>query len=111
MARVAVIGATSWGTTLAALFARNGNDVSLLTRSVAEADTLESAREHRRHRPGLPFPGTMHATFDPEPLATADVVVLAVPSATMRENLIRSAPAISPDATVLSAAKGIEAPE
>ena len=111
MANVAVIGATSWGTTLAALFARNGSNVALVTRSVAEADALESARENRRHRPGLPFPDTLHATFDPETLALADVVVIAVPSAVMRENLIRTAPAISPDASIVSATKGIEAPE
>ena len=108
MAAIAVIGTTSWGTTLAALFARNGNDVSLMTRSVAEADALNAARENRLHRPGLRFPGSMRAGFDPEALATAELVVLAVPSATLRENLIRSAPAISPAAGILSATKGIE---
>ena len=111
MANVAVIGATSWGTTLAALFARNGNEVALMTRSVAEADALNAARENRRHRPGLRFPDTVRATFDPEALATAEVVVLAVPSATLRENLIRSAPAMAPGATIVSATKGIEAPD
>ena len=111
MANVAVIGATSWGTTLAALLARNGNDVSLITRGVAEADALNAARENRRHRPGLRFPEGMRATFDPEALATAEMIVLAVPSASMRENLIRSAPAMSPSATIVSAAKGIESPD
>jgi glycerol-3-phosphate dehydrogenase (NAD(P)+) len=111
MTRVAVIGPTSWGTTLAALFARNGSEVSLMTRSVAEADTLNAARENRTHRPGLRFPDTLRATFDPEALATAEVVVLVVPSATLRENLIRSSPAISPEASILSATKGIEAPD
>ena len=111
MANVAVIGATSWGTTLAALFARNGNAVSLMARNVGEADALEAARENHRHRPGLRFPDTLHATFDPEALATADVVLLAVPSVSMRQNLIRIAPAISPDASIVSATKGIEAPD
>lgn len=111
MANIAVIGTTSWGTTLAWLFARNGNQVSLMARSVAEADALESARENRRHRPNLPFPDTLHATFDPEALATADVVVLVVPSAMLRENLIRTAPAISPEAGIVCATKGIEAPD
>jgi len=108
MARVAVIGPTSWGTTLAALFARNANEVSLITRSVAEADVLNAVRENRAHRPNLRFPDTLRATFDPEALATADLVVLAVPSATLRENLIRSAPAIGLDASIISATKGIE---
>jgi glycerol-3-phosphate dehydrogenase (NAD(P)+) len=82
-----------------------------MTRSVAEADTLNAARENRTHRPGLRFPDTLRATFDPEALATAEVVVLVVPSATLRENLIRSSPAISPEASILSATKGIEAPD
>jgi glycerol-3-phosphate dehydrogenase (NAD(P)+) len=111
MTNVAVIGATSWGTTLAALLARGGNNVSLMVRSVAEADTLNTARENHRHRPGLRFPETLRATFDPEALATAEVVLLAVPSASLRENMIRSAPAIAHGATIVSATKGLEAPD
>ena len=107
MARVAVIGTTSWGTTLAALLSR-GAEVSLLARNVAEADAINSARENIRHRPGLKLPANVTATVDAEALATADVVVLAVPSASLRANLVRLAPAISPTASVLSATKGIE---
>jgi glycerol-3-phosphate dehydrogenase (NAD(P)+) len=109
MARVAVIGTTSWGTTLAALLARGGSEVSLIARSVAEADSINSARENARHRPGLKLPASLTATIDPEAIAGAALVLLAVPSATLRANLVRNAPAISPDASVLSATKGIEA--
>jgi glycerol-3-phosphate dehydrogenase (NAD(P)+) len=107
MARVTVIGTTSWGTTLAALLAR-GAEVSLLARSAAEADAINAARENIRHRPGLKLPANLTATVDAEALATANVVVLAVPSASLRANLERLAPAISPTASVLSATKGIE---
>ncbi|HWO71953.1 MAG TPA: NAD(P)H-dependent glycerol-3-phosphate dehydrogenase [Dehalococcoidia bacterium] len=108
MARVAVIGTTGWGTTLAALFGRNGNDVFLMARTAAEADAINAARENVRHRPGLRLPPNVSATIDPEALAASDLVVLAVPSATLRSNLVRYAPAIAADASVLSAAKGIE---
>jgi glycerol-3-phosphate dehydrogenase (NAD(P)+) len=108
MTRVAVVGATSWGTTLAVLAARGGTEVSLLTRNLAEADAINAARENPRHRPGLKLPANVTATIDPEALATADVVVLAVPSASLRTNLTRIAPAIAPEASVLSATKGIE---
>jgi glycerol-3-phosphate dehydrogenase (NAD(P)+) len=108
MSRVAVVGTTSWGTTLGALFARAGNEVALMTRDVAEADVLNAARENRRHRPGLRFPDTLRATFDPEALATAEIIVLATPSGRLRENLVRYAPAFSHEAIVLSAAKGLE---
>jgi glycerol-3-phosphate dehydrogenase (NAD(P)+) len=90
------------------LAARGGADVSLLARSVAEADSINAARENARHRPGLKLPSNVIATIDPEAVATADVVVLAVPSASLRANLTRLAPAISPAASVLSATKGIE---
>jgi glycerol-3-phosphate dehydrogenase (NAD(P)+) len=108
MTRIAVIGTTSWGTTLAVLLSRGGSEVSLLARTLREADALTAARENRRHRAGLPFPDGLAVTVDLEALATADLVVLAVPSSSLRENLTRLAPAISPDATVLSAVKGIE---
>ena len=109
MTRVAVIGTTSWGTTLAVLLARGGSHVTLLARSVEEADVINSAGENTRHRPGLRFPDALSATADPEAAAEADLVVLAVPSASLRANLVRLAPAISPQAAVLSATKGLEA--
>jgi glycerol-3-phosphate dehydrogenase (NAD(P)+) len=108
MTRVAVAGTTSWGTTLAVLAARGGADVSLLARNVAEADAINAARENARHRPGLKLPANVTATIDPEALATSDAVVLAVPSASLRTNLTRLAPAISQTASVISATKGIE---
>jgi glycerol-3-phosphate dehydrogenase (NAD(P)+) len=108
MARVAVIGTTSWGTTLAALLARGGSEVALMARNIAEADSINAARENARHRPGLKLPDNLNSTIDPEAVATANVVLLAVPSAELRTNLVRLAPAISPSASVVSATKGIE---
>ena len=108
MARVAVIGTTSWGTTLAVLFARGGSEVALMARHVTEVDALNAARENARHRAGLRFPDALICTNDNEYLATADVIVLAVPSAGLRTNMTRLAPAFSPDATIVSATKGIE---
>ena len=108
MASVAVIGTTSWGTTLATLLAHNDNEVSLMARSVQEADTINAARENTRHRPGLKLPGNVTATIDAEAIARAETVVLAVPSAGLRTNLVRLAPSISSDASVLSATKGLE---
>lgn len=108
MARAAVIGTTSWGTTLAVLLARNGHNVSLLARTAAEADALNAAHENARHRPGLAFPATLNATIDPEALATAELILLAVPSASLRTNLTRLAPAFDQEAAILSAVKGIE---
>jgi glycerol-3-phosphate dehydrogenase (NAD(P)+) len=106
--RTAVIGTTSWGTTLAVLTARNGHEVALMARDPAEADALTAAGENVRHRKGLSFPPSLTPTFDPEALATAEVIVIAVPSSSLRANLTRLAPAFAPEAAVLSASKGIE---
>ena len=103
-----MVGATSWGTTLAVLLARGGSEVTLLTRDLAEADTLEGAGENVRHRPGLTFPKSLGVSNDLERVATADLVVLAVPSASLRENLVRIGPALPSGASVLSASKGVE---
>jgi glycerol-3-phosphate dehydrogenase (NAD(P)+) len=108
MTRVAVIGTTSWGTTLAALLARGGSEVALMARNTGEADSINAARENARHRPGLKLPANLTTTIDPEAIATAEVVLLAVPSAGLRTNLVRLAPSISSTASVVSATKGIE---
>ena len=108
MTRVAVIGTTSWGTTLAVLLARGGAEVTLLARAVDEADTIDGARENKRHRPGLVLPDGVRLSADPEALTTAELIVLAVPSASLSHNLRRFRQAFAPDATVLSAVKGID---
>ena len=95
MTRVAVAGTTSWGTTLAVLLARNGADVTLWARSDDEAQALQtSAREHRDAPACLPDALTVSA--GDACFAEADLVVLAVPSASLRANLRHAAAHIAP---------------
>ncbi|MCL6649902.1 MAG: NAD(P)-dependent glycerol-3-phosphate dehydrogenase [Chloroflexi bacterium] len=106
---IAVVGATSWGVTLALLWSRAGQSVRLLARTEEEAETLRRDGEHRQRVPGYRFPPTLTVTADPtEALAQAEAVVLAVPSQTMRTNVRRIAGALAPSTLVVSAAKGIE---
>jgi glycerol-3-phosphate dehydrogenase (NAD(P)+) len=107
MTRVAVIGSTSWGTTLAVLLARNGADVTLWARTPEEAAALQSKRESPR-RPGLAFPTSLIASAGLAPVSDAQLVVIGVTSSSLRGNLERVASHISPAATVLSAVKGVE---
>jgi glycerol-3-phosphate dehydrogenase (NAD(P)+) len=106
MTRVAVIGTTSWGTTLAVLLSRNGADVTLCARSSEEAAALDADRESPR-RPGLKFPESLTVSADEGVLSGSDIVLIAVPSASLAQNLARYAGAIGPAAGVLSAVKGI----
>jgi len=106
---VAVIGTTSWGTTLAILLARKGIIVRLLARTDEEAETLIKAGENSRFTPGVPFPSTLTVTSSPKiAIEVADIVVIAVPSNTIRANIRCISSFIKPEAILVSATKGLE---
>ena len=108
---IAVVGATTWGTTLAVLAARAGAPVRLLCRAVEEAETLRHAGQHARRLPNVPFPETLSLEHDPgAALAGVALVIVVVPSDRFRENLQRIGPHLPADAVVLSATKGLELP-
>lgn len=108
MAKVAVVGTTSWGTTLAVLLARNGHEVTLLARSESEATNMKMSRENRRHRPKLMFPENLTPAVEPSSIEAAEAVVIVVPSASLGVNLERVASHIAPGASVVTATKGID---
>ena len=109
--KAVVVGATTWGTTLALVLAGEGRQVTLLTRNPAERDRLESARENARFLPGVAFPPMMGVSADAaEALDGATLAVIAVPSDRMRENARRVGPHLGADTVVVSASKGLELP-
>lgn len=109
MNKVAVVGATTWGTTLALLFARNGAEVVLLARTPTERDVLRGDRQNRRFLPGYQFPDNLRVSSDPgDALRSVSLVVLAVPANSLRENTRRVCDFVPNGAVVLSAAKGLE---
>ena len=96
-ARVAVMGAGSWGTAFAMVVCDAGNQVTLWARRPELADYF----------PDLQLPESLHAVSDPqEAMQGADCVVLAVPSQSLRDNLRQWQ--IPETAIVVSLAKGIE---
>ncbi|MCY4557991.1 MAG: NAD(P)-dependent glycerol-3-phosphate dehydrogenase [Chloroflexi bacterium] len=108
---IAVVGATTWGTTLAVLAARAGAPVRLLCRTAEEAETLRRAGNHARRLPNVPFPETLSLEHDPGAALTGvALVIVVVPSERFRENLQRIGPHLPADAVVLSATKGLELP-
>ncbi len=109
MIKTAVLGATTWGTTLAILLASKGVPVTLLTRSQEEADRLTEAGEHPVYLRGFQFPpGLAVAPMDSSELAQAGAIVIVVPSATMRENVRRVRNRLAGRALLVSASKGLE---
>ena len=109
--KTAVVGATTWGTTLAIVMAGEGRPVVLLTRTKAERDGLNAAGENARFLPGVVFPPSLRVTDSPsEALAGTTMVILAVPSDRLRQNARRIADHVPPGTVVVSATKGLELP-
>lgn len=106
---VAVVGAGSWGTALAALIARHGLRVVLWGRDSAAVDAVNQRRENPRYLPGIELPGSLRATGDlAAALADADLVLVVVPSHAFAETLRAVAPHRSAGAGVAWATKGFE---
>jgi glycerol-3-phosphate dehydrogenase (NAD(P)+) len=107
--RAAVLGAGSWGTTFAKVLADAGCEVMLHARRPELAKSITEDGENREYLPGVRLPVAVRTTADPaEALLDAEIVVFAVPSQTLRENLIGWTPLLPADATLLSLMKGIE---
>lgn len=110
--KVAIVGPTTWGTTLGIVLARNGVPVTILARTQAEADQLNAHRQNTRFLPDAPFPeGLDVSSVQREALPPATLVIIAVPSHRLRDNIRSIRDHLSPDATILSASKGLELPQ
>ena len=108
VASVAVVGAGSWGTTVATLAARHASTV-IWARDPAVRDDINEHRANEAYLPGIALPGSLRATTDlAGACAAADVVVMAVPSHGFRDVLVAASAEIRPDVAVVSVAKGIE---
>ncbi len=106
---VAVIGAGSWGTTLAIQIARRGGSARLWGHDLSLVADMRASRENPRYLPGVALPASVTATSDHgEALHGVDLVIVAVPSHFVRATLGPMARAVPPGAAVLSATKGFE---
>lgn len=109
ISRVAVLGAGSWGTTFAKVVADAGCQVVVWARRPEVAAAIREQHRNPEYLPDLRLPDAVTATSEPgEALDEADLVVLAVPSQTLRTNLAGWADQIAPQATLVSLMKGIE---
>lgn len=105
---VAVVGAGSWGTTVAALVASHAPTV-LWARGSELAATINSTHENERYLAGIALPAELRATDSLEEACSgADVVVVGVPSHGFRTVLTDAAPFIDGGAAVISLSKGVE---
>ncbi len=109
MTRIAVLGAGSWGTTLADLLARQGHDVLLWAYEAEVVRAVNQRHENTDFLVGCPLAPSLRATGDAaEAVADAPVVLSAAPSHAVRSVLAPLAGRLSPGAVVVSATKGLE---
>jgi glycerol-3-phosphate dehydrogenase (NAD(P)+) len=111
MRRAAVIGAGSWGTAVAVLFARGGLDVQLGTRTAAQAAELNEARENAQYLPDVALPGSLRVKQAGKiELAGLDLVCLAIPSGSLPQAVGAIADRVGERASVLLLTKGLIPP-
>ena len=110
MDQITIVGSTTWGTTLAIINSMEGKDVVLLVRTEKESDMLNKNRENKRFLPGIFLPETLKiSSATPNVIPRTNLLLIAVPSQTLRQN-IRAISTYIPDSTIIvSASKGLEA--
>ena len=109
MAKVAVMGAGSWGTTFAKILADAGNDVTIWARRDDVVEEINTQHRNGDYLPGIRLPKSLKAAFEPaEAMRGAEQVYLAVPSQSLRGNLTEWGSSIPQDAIVVSLMKGVE---
>jgi glycerol-3-phosphate dehydrogenase (NAD(P)+) len=109
--RAAVIGAGSWGTSVAVMLARAGLEVDLGTRTHEQAEQLAATRSNERYLPGVQLPASINPVRASElELSRHDLVAFAVPAAALPAAVAAHAGAIAPRAGVLVMSKGLVPP-
>lgn len=107
--KIAVLGAGSWGTTYAAVVADAGFPVTLWARRSEVAEEIARSHTNERYLGDRVLPELLSATDDDIAAVTdAEVIILAVPAQTLRENLSRWKPYLRQDVRLVSLMKGIE---
>lgn len=107
MPKIAVYGAGSWGSALAVLLSNAGHEVALIGRHADQMELMSTQRENARYLPGVVLPTKLLPTTDLSRLE-ADLVVLSVPSHSVREAAKVAKPYLRQGCIVVNTAKGLE---
>jgi glycerol-3-phosphate dehydrogenase (NAD(P)+) len=106
--QVTVLGAGSWGTTVAAMAAPR-HATRLWARTTATAAEINEQRTNHTYLPGFVLPHQLRATDDLErAVAGADLVVVGVPTEGFRTVLTHAAKFVGRSIPIVSLAKGLE---
>ncbi len=107
--KISVIGAGSWGTTLASLLSEKGHEVRLWVYEPDLAFQMQQLRENPVYLPGYKLPQDLHITSSlDEAMKGHDTVVFVVPTHFARTVLTKLSSFVTKKSIIVSATKGIE---
>ena len=86
--KISILGATSWGITLANILSENIKDIVILTRNDFETRRLQKEKHIKRDKIYKLKNNISISNNYEEEIFDSDIIILAVPSASIRENLI-----------------------
>ena len=106
---ISLLGAGAWGTTLARILAENGHRVQLWVREPELVASIRDRRENPLYLPGIGLPEGIRPTDSlAEALSGSRIVLVTVPSQSLRPTLEQARPFVPKGAVCLCASKGIE---
>ena len=106
--RIGILGAGAWGTALANATARTGHKVTLYDNDTAVMTEIEKYRTNKTRLPDVEVDSGITVAQSLREAATADVLLLVVPTQAMRGLAISLAPILRPSVPLVACAKGIE---
>ncbi|MCL2678235.1 MAG: NAD(P)H-dependent glycerol-3-phosphate dehydrogenase [Clostridiales bacterium] len=106
--KIKVLGAGSWGTTLALLLFENGHHVTLWSWDKDHVERILSDGENRAFLPGVPIPAEMPVSNYLSGVPGVDMLVMAVPSQAVRQVARQIKEYLSANTVIVNAAKGFE---
>lgn len=106
---IGVIGAGSWGTTLADMLAKKGHRVTLWAYEQELVSEMQASRENSIYLPGIRLSENLSFTDLLEAaVRDKDLLLFVVPTQVLRRVLVDAVPHIAADSIIVSASKGIE---
>lgn len=107
--KIAVIGAGSFGTSLAMLLVGKGHDVSIWGRKKSQMALMRDTLENPHYLPGIRLPKELNIVDDmAEALKDADIVLFSVPAQQFRAVLEDAKAYMKGNEIIVNVAKGIE---
>jgi glycerol-3-phosphate dehydrogenase (NAD(P)+) len=106
--RIGIVGAGAWGTALANAIAAKSRPVVLYARDPQVAAEMKASRTNAARLPGIALNPEIMPTHSLAEAADSDVILVAVPTQSLREAARALAPSIRASVPVVACAKGIE---